>query len=482
MARDGYVSALSGRYASPEMQFLFSDDRKFSGGKGWRGIWYELARAQQAQGVDRITDAHLEEMAAHLDDPVDYGRVAVIEKELRHDVMANIRAFGEVCPGAAGVFPIAATSCDTTDNVEQVIMRDGLILIIKALARVIDRLTRFADEYKSLPTLGSTHYQAAALTTVGKRACMWAQNFLMDLEHLEWFMRSMRLRGLKGATGTQASFLELFEGDHTKVLAMEAHFAQALGFDRVFTITGQTYPRKVDSQVLGILSGIAQSVHKMALDIRLLAHDKEIEEPFGSKQVGSTAMPWKRNPMRVERGCSLSRIPLAMELVAQVTEGVQFLERSLDDSAARRVSIAEAFLGVDAILQIVQNVSEGLVVYPAVIRRRIDEELPFMAIETILVEMVKVGADRQECHEQLREHSQAAAAVVKNEGGSNDLLERIRADERFAPVHDRLDDLLDPSQFIGRAPQQVEAFLENEVKPALKPYRDVLGGTAELSV
>jgi len=482
MAKDRYESPLGGRYASPQMLFLFSDDRKFGGEMGWRGIWYQLALAERDHGVDCITEGMLDEMLSHLNDPIDYVRVAQIEKKNRHDVMANNLAYGEVCPGAKGIIALAATSCDTTDNVEQVIMREGMILVCKALARVIARLGRFAEQYKSLPTLGYTHYQPASLITVGKRACMWNQNYLMDLQHLQWLIGNMRLRGLKGATGTQASYLELFGGDHGRVLAAEKQFAAALGFNSVFTITGQTYTRKVDSWVLGALSSVAESVCKMAMDIRLLAHDKEIEEPFESGQIGSSAMAYKRNPMRCERACSLSRIPMAMGVVARITESIQFLERSLDDSAARRIAIAEAFLAVDAILRIIQNVSEGLVVYPAVIARRISDELPFMATEKFIIEMVSAGADRQECHEKIRVHSQEAGAVVKQQGKPNDLLERLLADPYFAPIHIRLEELCDPMSYVGRAPEQVDQFLEEEVKPALEPYKDELGVTAELSV
>ncbi|MBI4090857.1 MAG: adenylosuccinate lyase [Candidatus Komeilibacteria bacterium] len=478
MAHDQYESPLCGRYSSKKMQRLFSDDHKFA---GWREVWYKMASAQQAQGAP-ISDEQLSEMVGHIFDPIEYDKVAELEKELRHDVIAHATEFGRVCPTAAPIINLGGTSCDTTDNVDLHIMRKALGFIEAGLARVIDRLARFAKQYRSLPVLGSTHYQAAALTTVGKRACMWAQNFLMDLQFLEWVRGSLRFRGLKGATGTQASFLELFEGDHGKVLAAEKQFAAAFGFSDVFTITGQTYPRKVDSRILGVLGSIALSASKMATDIRLLAHDKEMDEPFEKGQKGSFGMPFKKNAMRDERACSLSRIPMVMEWAAQVTEAIQWLERSLDDSAARRIYVSESFLAVDAILRIVQNVTEGLVVYPKVIEGRIGKELPFMAIEKFLVAMIKAGADRFECHEKLRVHSMAAAGVVKNEGGNNDLLDRLRADDYFRPIHGILDSLLDPASFIGRAPEQVNEFLENEVGPALARFKDVLGGTAELSV
>lgn len=480
MAHDRYESPLSGRYPSDEMQHLQSDDQKY-GKDCWRKVWYEMACAQRAQGAP-ITEVQLNEMRDHLSDPIDYGAVAALEKKLRHDVVSHAMAFAKVCPIAAPIMNLGGTSCDTTDNVDLYLMRSGLGIISRGLARVIDRLASFAERYKSLPTLGWTHYQAASLTTVGKRACMWAQNFMMDLEYLEWVVQGMRFRGLKGATGTQASLLELFEGDHTKVLAAERQFAKAFGFSRVFTITGQTYPRKVDTRVLSVLSSIALSASKMATDIRLLSHDKEMDEPFEETQKGSFGMPFKTNPMRDERSCSLSRIPMVLHLAAEVTEAIQWLERSLDDSAGRRIYVAESFLSVDAILKIIQNVAEGMVVYPKVIARHINEELPFMAIEKIVIEMVKVGADRFECHENLRVHSRAAAAVVKQEGGQNDLIDRLRADGYFSPIHHQFDALLEPASFIGRAVEQVEEFLEQEIRPVRARYKAALTGTAELTV
>lgn len=479
-SKDRYQSPLSGRYASEEMQRLFSDNRKF-GAEGWRKIWLELARVQQAQGAP-ITNEQIAEILEHLSDPVDYTRVAELEKALRHDVVANAQAFGESCPIAKPIIALAATSCETTDNAELVIIRDALMLTLAALARLIDRLAQFAEKHKSLPTLGFTHYQSASLTTVGKRACMWNQNFLLDMEEVKWALETLRFRGLKGTTGTQEGLLKLFDGDHQKVLAAEKEFAAAFGFVQIFTITGQTYPRKMDSRVLHALSSIAQSASKMATDIRLLAHDKEIDEPFEESQKGSFGMPFKRNPMRSERASSLSRHTLGLQLEAQVTESVQWLERTLDDSADRRIYIPESFLTVDAILRIMQNVAEGLVVYPKVIERRIQEELPFMAVEEFVVAMVKAGADRFDCHERIRVHSMAAAGMVKNEGRPNDLLKRLREDDWFAPIHNSLESILDPKNFIGRAPQQVDEFLSQEVRPVLECYQDVLGGKSELSV
>ena len=480
MARDRYISPLCGRYSSAEMQWLFSDDRKF-GAEGWRKVWLELARAEQARGT-LISDEQLAEMRVHLTDPIDYERAAVLEKQLRHDVVAHASAFGEICPTAKPIINIGGTSCETTDNVDLDIMREALRLILSGVVCVVDRLATFAKQYRELPTLGSTHYQAAMLVTVGKRACMWAQNFVMDLQFLEWVLDNFRFRGLKGATGTQASFLELFDGDHSKVLAAEKQFAEAFGFSEVFTITGQTYPRKVDSRVLSVLSSIANSAHKMANDIRLLVHDKEMDEPFEENQRGSFGMPHKKNPMRDERICSLARLPMVFELAAQITEAVQWLERTLDDSAGRRVYIAESFLATDAILKVVQNVTEGLVVYPQVIERRINEELPFMAIDKIQIAMVKSGADRMECSQRLRDHSMAAGAVVKIEGHPNDLISRLLGDPYFAPIHKSLFNMLNPKDFIGRAPEQVDQFLEQEVGPVLARYHQLLGGTAELSV
>lgn len=480
MGRDRYESPLCGRYASREMQELFSDDWKF-GGEGWRRAWYELARVEHVLGAP-VSEEQVADLLQHLNDPVDYAMAAALEKEKRHDVVAHALTLGHACPKAAPIIHLAATSCDVTDNVDLVQMRIGLGFLANGLARVINRLARFAEQYKSLPTLGYTHYQPASLTTVGKRACLWLQNFLMDLQHLEWVRAGIRLRGLKGATGTQDSFLTLFDGDHSKVVALDQSFTEAFGLARSFIITGQTYPRKVDTWVLNVLSGIAQSASKMGNDIRLLAHDEEVEEPREAGQVGSSAMPWKFNPMRNERSCSLSRLPLVFALAGAITESVQWLERSLDDSAARRVYIPESFLATDSILRVVQNVSEGLVVYPAVIARRIQEKLPFMAIEKFMVAMVKAGANRQECHERLRVLSHQASAAVRAEGGTNDLLDRIRADQYFTPIHDKLDQLLDPSTFIGRAPEQVIEFLKQEVEPVLAFYRTALDGSVELSV
>ncbi|MFH0952309.1 MAG: lyase family protein [Patescibacteria group bacterium] len=478
MSHDLHISPLDGRYPPKELRVLFSDDRKY---KGWRRFWYILAQAQQVQGAP-ITDEQIEEMHQHLDDPIDYETVAKIEELNRHDVIAHTDAFALVCPIAKPIIGLATTSCDTTDNVDLDIYREAIDLIDLQLSRVIDRQMSFANHWNTLPTLGSTHLKAGELVTVGKRASMWAQNFLMDLKKLRWTRGEIRFRGLKGATGTQASFLELFNGNHNKVLAMERQVAEAYGFSEIFTITGQTYPRKLDTWILGALASIALSAHKMATDIRLLVHDKEMDEPFEKGQRGSRGMPWKINPMRGERTCSLSRIPISLAHAAEITEAIQWLERSLDDSADRRVYMADSFLAVGALLKIVQNVTEGLVVYPMVIRRRINEELPFIAIGKFQVVMVKAGADYQECQQRLRDHAIEADKVVKQEGKDNDLINRIRGDSYFTPIHGQLNEILDPASFIGRCVEQVREFLCNEVDPALAPHRGKLDEKAKINV
>lgn len=479
MGTDRYQSPLCGRYASVEMQQLFSDDWKFA---TWRRMWYVLAQVLQRLGL-HITNAQLAEMAAHINSPIDYARVATLERVKRHDVMAHATAFGEVCPMAAPIIHLGATSCDITDNTELVQMRQAIDLVLVALARTIARMAQFAQQHRDLPTLGSTHYQAAALTTVGKRTCMWLQNLLIDFQELRRLRAILPFRGIKGATGTQDSFLTLFEGDHTKVVALDRLFTEAFEFNHALTITGQTYTRKLDTLVMNGLQGVGLSVHKLGTDIRLLAHDGEIKEPLAPGQIGSSAMPWKDNPMRDERGCSLGRLPIGYSLLAQITEAVQWLERTLDDSAGRRVYVPESFLAVDACLRIVQNVFEGMRVFPKVIQRRLEAQLPFIAMERMMMAMVREHAvNRQECHERLRQHARAAALVIEQDGGNNDLLDRIRDDEYFAPIHGDLDNLLQSTSFIGRAPQQVDQFLAEEVAPALEPYREALEGEAELTV
>ncbi|XP_011834511.1 PREDICTED: adenylosuccinate lyase [Mandrillus leucophaeus] len=434
---DSYRSPLASRYASPEMCFVFSDRYKF---RTWRQLWLWLAESEQTLGLP-ITDEQIQEMKSNLDN-IDFKMAAEEEKRLRHDVMAHVHTFG--------------------------------------LARVISRLADFAKERASLPTLGFTHFQPAQLTTVGKRCCLWIQDLCMDLQNLKRVRDDLRFRGVKGTTGTQASFLQLFEGDDHKVEQLDKMVTDKAGFKRAFIITGQTYTRKVDIEVLSVLASLGASVHKICTDIRLLANLKEMEEPFEKQQIGSSAMPYKRNPMRSERCCSLARHLMTLVMDPLQTASVQWFERTLDDSANRRICLAEAFLTADTILNTLQNISEGLVVYPKVIERRIRQELPFMATENIIMAMVKAGGSRQDCHEKIRVLSQQAASVVKQEGGDNDLIERIQADAYFSPIHSQLDRLLDPSSFTGRASQQVQRFLEEEVYPLLKPYESVMKVKAEL--
>uniref|UniRef100_A0A8C6IDZ4 Adenylosuccinate lyase n=1 Tax=Mus spicilegus TaxID=10103 RepID=A0A8C6IDZ4_MUSSI len=457
---ESYRSPLAARYASREMCFLFSDRYKF---QTWRQLWLWLAEAEQTLGLP-ITDEQIQEMKSNLNN-IDFQMAAEEEKRLRHDVMAHVHTFGHCCPKAAGIIHLGATSCYVGDN---------------TLARVISRLADFAKDRADLPTLGFTHFQPAQLTTVGKRCCLWIQDLCMDLQNLKRVRDELRFRGVKGTTGTQASFLQLFEGDHQKVEQLDKMVTEKAGFKRAFIITGQTYTRKVDIEVLSVLASLGASVHKICTDIRLLANLKEMEEPFEKQQIGSSAMPYKRNPMRSERCCSLARHLMALTMDPLQTASVQWFERTLDDSANRRICLAEAFLTADTILNTLQNISEGLVVYPKVIERRIRQELPFMATENIIMAMVKAGGSRQDCHEKIRVLSQQAAAVVKQEGGDNDLIERIRADAYFSPIHSQLEHLLDPSSFTGRAPQQVHRFLEEEVRPLLKPYGNEMAVKAEL--
>ncbi|XP_065185143.1 adenylosuccinate lyase-like [Sycon ciliatum] len=472
-----YRSPLTSRYASPEMAYNFSDMKKFS---TWRRLWLYLAQVEKELGLN-ITDEQLTEMEANLEN-IDFAAAAAEEKKCRHDVMAHVKTFGMCCPSASGIIHLGATSCYVGDNTDLIVMRDGLDILLPKVARCIDRLSRFAEEHRNLPTLGYTHFQPAQLTTVGKRACLWLQDMVTDLANLERARKSLRFRGVKGTTGTQASFLQLFEGDHDKVEKLDVGVTAKAGFERAYIITGQTYPRKVDLAVLSDLASLGSSIHKMATDIRLLANHKEIEEPFEKDQIGSSAMAYKRNPMRSERCCSLARHLMALVANAQQTNATQWLERTLDDSANRRISIPEAFLTADVLLSTLQNVCEGLVVYPKVIERHVLQELPFMATESIIMEMVKTGASRQECHEQIRVLSQEAAAQVKQHGKDNDLVERIRSSEYFAPVLPRLDAILDPVTFTGRAKEQVERFLSEEVRPCLEPYRKQLDGTVTLNI
>lgn len=477
MSHDRYDSPLCSRYGSKTMQALWSDNRKFG---TWRRLWLALAKAEQQLGLP-ITAAQISELEANVDN-IDYDMAAQEEKKRRHDVMAHVHTYGHVCPAAAPIIHLGATSCYVTDNTDLILLREGLDLLIAGTARVIDRLAHFASAHRALPTLGFTHFQAAQLTTVGKRACLWLQDVLMDLQRLEQLRDQLRFRGVKGTTGTQASFLTLFHGDHAKVVELDRLVTSAFGFAKSYPVTGQTYTRKVDADILLALGSLGATGHRIGTDLRLLAHEKEIEEPFEKDQIGSSAMAYKRNPMRSERICALGRHLMALTQNGLQTFSVQWMERTLDDSANRRIALPEAFLAADAVLAILQNVCEGLVVYPNVVRRHIDAELPFMATENIIMAMVEAGGDRQVVHERIRVLSHEASAEVKQHGRDNDLIARIRADVYFRPVHGQLDALLDPSTFIGRAPEQVDAFLAEEVKPALAPYAKALGGASQLAV
>jgi len=453
-----YDNPLISRYASPEMSALWSPRRKFG---TWRRLWLALAEAEAELGLP-ISRSQIEQMKAHLDD-IDFEAAAGYERKLRHDVMAHVHAFGDVCPEARPIIHLGATSCYVTDNADLLLMREGLRMLAGRLAAVIDALAVFAAKHRDLPCLGFTHFQPAQPTTVGKRACLWAHDFALDLAEIDHRIANLKALGNKGATGTQASFLELFHGDHEKVRKLEELVCRKMGFDEAYPVSGQTYSRKIDAQVLGVLSGIAQSAHKMATDLRLLAHRKEVEEPFEKDQIGSSAMAYKRNPMRSERICSLARFITSLESSAAQTASVQWLERTLDDSANRRLVLPQAFLAADAVLILCQNVTAGLVVYPKVITANLQAELPFMATENILMAAVAAGGDRQDLHERIRRHSQAAAAVVKEQGRPNDLMDRLAGDPAFAGVD--LAAALAPSQYVGRAPQQVEEFIVEVVEP-----------------
>ncbi|KAJ2869059.1 adenylosuccinase ade13 [Coemansia erecta] len=475
-----YQSPLTSRYASPEMAANFSNNKRFG---TWRRLWYNLAAAEKQLGLPGISDTALAQMHANLD-TIDYAVAEAEEKKRRHDVMAHVHAFGIAAPEAAGIIHLGATSCFVTDNADLIIFRDAMDLLINKLVCVISALSQFAETYRALPTLGFTHFQPAQLTTVGKRATLWVQELLWDLRNMQRARNDLGFRGVKGTTGTQASFLALFAGDHEKVEQLDALVTELSGFTDCYAVCGQTYSRKIDVDFMAPLASFGATAHRIATDIRLLANLKEIEEPFERDQIGSSAMAYKRNPMRSERICSLSRH--LMVLIGDVlqTASVQWLERTLDDSANRRISIPEACLTADIVLTTLQNVVEGLVVYPKVIERRIRSELPFMATENFIMAMVKKGGDRQECHEQIRVLSHQAAAVVKQEGGDNDLIERVRTCAYFAPIRDELDELLNPATFIGRAPQQVDSFVAKHVVPALEPYKHIIEARkpAELSV
>lgn len=472
-----YRNPLSSRYASPEMLYNFSERKKFT---TWRKLWVYLARASKELGID-ITDKQINEMESHVDD-VDIKAAEEEEQKTKHDVMAHLHVFAAQCLTASPIIHLGATSCYVGDNTDLMVIKDGLNILLPKIAQSIGKLSQFAKEYKELPTLGFTHLQAAQLTTVGKRTCLWIQDLLMDEKAIRTVRDNLRFRGVKGTTGTQASFLQLFQGDHEKVKQADRRVTEMAGFNRSFIICGQTYTRKLDIEVVNALSSLAASIHKMCTDIRLLASRKELEEPFEKSQIGSSAMPYKRNPMRSERCCSLARHLMTLAANPLHTAANQWMERTLDDSANRRITLGEAFLTADALLQTIQNIAQGLVVYPRVIERYIQQELPFMATENIIMAMVKAGGDRQECHEQIRVLSQQAGNVVKQEGGDNDLVQRILLCNYFEPIHNQIQSLLDPSTFIGRAPEQVEEFLKEEVAPILAMYPGLADNVVELKV
>ena len=478
MVKDTYESPLSARYASKEMKYIFSPDKKF---RTWRKLWIALAESEKELGLP-ITQEQIDELKAHADD-INYEVAQEREKIVRHDVMSHVYAYGVQCPNAKGIIHLGATSCYVGDNTDIIIMTEGLKLIRNKLITVIRNLSKFADEYKALPTLAFTHFQPAQPTTVGKRATLWLQELLMDLEDVEYQLSKAKLLGSKGTTGTQASFLELFEGDHEKCKMLDHKIAEKMGYKACFPVSGQTYSRKLDSQFLNVLAGIAQSAAKFSNDIRLLQHLKEVEEPFEKNQIGSSAMAYKRNPMRSERIGSLSRYVMVDVLNGYFTTATQWFERTLDDSANKRLSVPEAFLAVDGILSLYANVADGLVVYPKVIEQRLRKELPFMATENIMMDAVKKrGADRQQLHEKIREHSMAASRVVKVEGGENDLLERIAADEAFGVTIEELEKILKPENYTGRAKEQTEDFLNECIKPVLEKYADVESDKPEINV
>ncbi len=477
MSKGIYESPLNSRYASAEMKAVFSPDMKF---KTWRKLWITLAECEKELGLD-ITDEQIEELKAHKDD-INYDVAAEREKLVRHDVMAHVYAYGTQCPKAKGIIHLGATSCYVGDNTDVIIMTEAMKIIRAKVISVIKKLSDFAMKYKDMPTLGFTHFQAAQTTTVGKRACLWIQDLMMDLEQIDFVLSNVKLLGSKGTTGTQASFMELFEGDTEKVKALDNMIAEKLGYSGVFAVSGQTYTRKLDSIFINVLSGIAQSCTKFSNDMRLLQHLKEMEEPFEKNQIGSSAMAYKRNPMRSERMASLARYIMVDALNPAITAATQWFERTLDDSANKRIAIPEAFLACDAILNIYINVSGGLVVYPKVIERRLMEELPFMATENIMMDAVKRGGDRQELHERIRELSMEAGAVVKQEGGKNDLIERIAKEPMFGMSLEDLQKILEPKNFVGRAPQQVEEYITGQVKPVLEKNQDILIADAQLNV
>ncbi len=477
LQKDTYESPLSSRYADERMKYLFSPDKKF---RTWRRLWIALAEAEKELGLN-ISQEQIDEMIAHRDD-INYDVAEAREKVVRHDVMSHVYAFGVQCPKAEPIIHLGATSCYVGDNTDLIIMNEALKLVRDKIVGTVRTLSHFAMEYRSLPTLAFTHFQPAQPTTVGKRATLWIQDLLIDLEDVEYLLSGAKLLGSKGTTGTQASFLELFDGDHEKVRRLDKIIAKKMGFEDCYAVSGQTYTRKQDSRVLAVLSGIAQSAAKFSNDIRLLQHLKEVEEPFEKNQIGSSAMAYKRNPMRCERIASLARYVIVDGLNPCVTAAAQWFERTLDDSANKRISVPEAFLAVDGILNLYANVADGLVVYPKVIAKHLESELPFMATENIMMDAVKRGADRQKLHERIRVHSMAASKIVKEEGGRNDLLERIAGDPAFGVTLEELNRIVSPEKYVGRAPQQTGEFLSEIVDPVLEKYRGVSEEKTEISV
>lgn len=477
MSYDRYVSPLSERYASKEMQYVFSPDKKF---KTWRRLWIALAETEKELGLS-ITQEQIDELKVHAED-INYEVAKEREKVVRHDVMSHVYAYGQQCPKAKGIIHLGATSCYVGDNTDIIVMSEALEIVRKKLINVIAELAKFANNYKNQPTLAFTHFQPAQPTTVGKRATLWMQEFLMDLQDLEYVKSTLKLLGSKGTTGTQASFLELFDGDQEKIDQIDPMIAKKLGFEACYPVSGQTYSRKVDTRVLNVLAGIAASAHKFSNDIRLLQHLKEVEEPFEKTQIGSSAMAYKRNPMRSERIASLSRYVMIDALNPAITSATQWFERTLDDSANKRLSVPEGFLAIDGILDLCLNVVDGLVVYPKVIEKRLMSELPFMATENIMMDAVKAGGDRQELHERIRELSMEAGRNVKEKGLDNNLLDLIAADPAFGLNEEELKKTMDPAKYVGRAPLQVENFLKKVVDPVLEANKDVLGMTAEINV
>ena len=477
MSTDRYVSPLSERYASKEMQYIFSPDMKF---RTWRRLWIALAETEKELGLN-ITQEQIDELKAHKDD-INYDVAKERERQVRHDVMSHVYAYGVQCPKAKGIIHLGATSCYVGDNTDIIVMSEALKLVQKKLVNVIAELSKFADKYKEQPTLAFTHFQPAQPTTVGKRATLWTQEFLMDLEDLEYVMSTLKLLGSKGTTGTQASFLELFEGDQETIDKIDPMIAKKMGFKECYPVSGQTYSRKVDTRVINVLAGIAASAHKFSNDIRLLQHLKEVEEPFEKTQIGSSAMAYKRNPMRSERIASLSRYVMVDALNPAITSATQWFERTLDDSANKRLSVPEGFLAIDGILDLCLNVVDGLVVYPKVIEKHMMAELPFMATENIMMDAVKAGGDRQELHERIRVLSMEAGKHVKEEGKENNLLELIAADPAFNMTLEELQKSMEPSRYVGRAPRQVDNFLKNVVNPILEENKELLGVKAEILV